>query len=74
MTGLIIAVSVTGAIALATLVFCIVKMKKMETNLTRLAQCLLTYITHPESIDIVEDFTVKDTEGSDFNFPNSEGF
>lgn len=73
MTGLIVAVSVMGAVLVSALAVGTYKLIKMEKNMTTLAECLLTYMTHPESVDIVEDYSNANS-GSDFNFPNSSGF
>ena len=79
MTGLIVAVSVMGAVLVSALAVGTYKLIKMEKNMTTLAECLLTYMTHPEEVDIVEDYSnVKRCSnrhsGSDFDFPNSDGF
>lgn len=73
MTGLIITVSVMGALLVSAITVGTIKLIKMEKNMTTLAECLLTYMTHPESVDIVEDYTNTCSDG-DFNFPNSTGF
>ena len=73
MTGLIVAVSVIGAIIVSAIIVGAIKLYKMEKNMTTLADCLLTYMTHPESVDIVEDYS-NISSSSDFNFPNSNGF
>lgn len=72
MIGLIIATSVLGTILVSAVIVCAIKMHKMEKNMTTLAECLLTYMTHPEQVDIVENYSVND--GTNFNFPNSTGF
>ena len=73
MIGLIIAVSVVGVLCISSTVFGAIKIHKMEKNMTTLAECLLTYMAHPERIDIIEDCPVKHSD-NDFNFPNSTGF
>lgn len=73
MTGLIVAVSVMGAVLVSALAVGTYKLIKMEKNMTTLAECLLTYMTNPESVDIVEDYSTP-TSDSNFNFPNSTGF
>lgn len=73
MIGLIIATSVIGAILVSAIVVGAIKIHKMEKNMTTLAECLLTYMTNPESVDIIEEYTNTNSR-SDFNFPNSTGF
>ena len=73
MVGLIVAVSVIGAVLVSALAVGTYKLIKMEKNMTTLAECLLTYMTHPESVDIVEDYSNTTSDGN-FNFPNSTGF
>lgn len=73
MTGLIVAVSIIGAVLVSAIVVGAIKLTKLEKNATTLAECLLTYMTHPESVDIVEDYS-NTTRGGGFNFPNSTGF
>lgn len=73
MAGLIVAVSVIGAVLVSALAVGTYKLIKMEKNMTTLAECLLTYITNSESVDIVEDYPTT-TSDSNFNFPNSTGF
>lgn len=73
MTGLIIATSIIGTLLVATIVFGSIKMYRMNKNMTTLAECLLTYMTHPESVDIVEDY-FSDRGNDNISFPNSEGF
>jgi hypothetical protein len=72
MVRLVIAVSVIGALLVATAVVGMIKIKQMDKNLTTLAECLLTYMTNPNSVDIIEDIPVSRT--ANFTFPNSEGF
>ena len=72
MTGLIIAVSVIGALSVSAIIFGAIKIKQMDKNMTTLAECLLTYMTNPNSVDIIEDIPVSRT--TDFTFPNNEGF
>lgn len=79
MVGLIVAVSVIGALLISAITVGAIKLYRMEKNMTTLAECLLTYMTHPEEVDIVEDYSnVKRCSnrhsGSDFDFPNSDGF
>lgn len=71
MVGLIIATSVIGAVLVSALTVGAIKLYRMEKNMTTLAECLLTYMTNPESVDIVEDYTKPTSTG--FNFPNTEG-
>ena len=73
MIGLIIATSVIGAILVSAIVVGAIKLHKMEKNMTTLAECLLTYMTNPESVDIVEDY-FSDRGNNNISFPNSEGF
>lgn len=73
MVGLIIATSVIGAVLVSALTVGAIKLYRMEKNMTTLAECLLTYMTNPESVDIVEDYS-NTNSGSNFNFPNSAGF
>ena len=73
MIGLIIATSVIGTVLVSAIVVGAIKLHKMEKNMTTLAECLLTYMTNPESVDIIEDYT-NPTGSSDFDFPNSKGF
>jgi hypothetical protein len=73
MIGLIVATSVIGAVLVSAIIVGAIKMHRMEKNMTTLAECLLTYMTHPESVDIVEDYSAGGSK-SDFNFPNSTGF
>ena len=79
MTGLIIAVSILGTALVGTIVVGAIKFRQLEKsmemiakNLHTTADCLLTYMTHPEQIDVVEDYTAK-SGSADWNFPNSEG-
>lgn len=72
MVGLIVATSVIGAVLVSAIVVGAIKLYRMEKNMTTLAECLLTYMTNPESVDIVEDYST--TSDSNFNFPNSTGF
>lgn len=71
MIGLIIATSIIGTVLVSAIVVGAIKLYKMNKNMTTLANCLLTYMTHPEQVDIVEDYPI---EASGFNFPNTEGF
>jgi putative effector of murein hydrolase LrgA (UPF0299 family) len=73
MIGLIIATSVIGAVLVSAIVVGAIKLHKMEKNMTTLAECLLTYMTNPESVDIIEEYTNM-RSNSDFDFPNSTGF
>ena len=73
MIGLIIATSVIGAVLVSAIVVGSIKLYKMNKNMTTLAECLLTYMTNPESVDIIEDYT-NSNGSSDFDFPNSKGF
>lgn len=73
MIGLIIATSVIGAILVSAIVVGAIKLHKMNKNMTTLAECLLAYMTHPESVDIVEDY-FSDRGNNNISFPNSEGF
>lgn len=72
MIGLIIAISIIGTGLATAITLGVIKLHKMEKNMTTLAECLLTYMTHPEQVDIVENYSVND--GTNFNFPNSTGF
>lgn len=73
MTGLIIAVSVIGALFVATLVVGSIKIYRLSKSVSDLANCFLTYLTtQAEGVDIVETYDLKG--GSDFTFPNSRGF
>lgn len=71
MIGLIIATSVIGAVLVSAIVVGAIKLYKMNKNMTTLANCLLTYMTNPEQIDIVEEYPISATG---LNFPNTEGF
>ena len=73
MIGLTVATSVIGALLVSAIVVGTIKLVKMEKNMTTLAECLLTYMTQPESVDIIEDYS-NHSGSSDFNFPNSTGF
>lgn len=73
MIGLIVATSVIGAVLVSAIAVGTIKLIKMEKNMTTLAECLLTYMTHPESVDIIEEYNARSSH-SDFNFPNSTGF
>ena len=73
MVGLIVAVSVIGAVIVSALAVGTYKLIKMEKYMATVAECLLTYMTHPESVDIVEDYS-NTNSSSGFNFPNSSGF
>lgn len=79
MTGLIVAVSVLGTALVGAVVVGVMKIRQLEKtllmvekNLHTTADCLLTYMTHPEQIDVVEDYTAK-SSSADWDFPNSEG-
>lgn len=76
MVGLIIATSILGALFVASVVIGVIKyhelaikQRSLEEKVNSIGNCLLTYIVHPEQIDIVEDLS---SDG--FSFPNSEGF
>ena len=71
MVGLIIATSIIGTAFVVTTVLGSIKMYRMSKNMDTIAQCLLTYMTHPEDIDVMEGYPVKQ---SNWTFPNSEGF
>ena len=73
MTGLIVAVSIVGAVLVSALAVGTYKLIKMEANMATLAEFLLTYMAHPESVDIVEDYSTSNSN-SNLNFPNSMGF
>lgn len=73
MTGLIIATSIIGTLVVSAIIIGAIKIHKMNKNMTTLANCLLTYMTHPESVDIVEDY-ISDRGNNNISFPNSEGF
>lgn len=70
--GVIVAVVVLTTIVVAESIICVVQMLRMERNMTTLAECLLTYMTRPEDIDIIEDYTTT-TKTTDWNFPNTDG-
>jgi hypothetical protein len=74
MIGLIVAVSVIGAVLISAIVVGAIKIYRMDKNLNNLAECFLAYITKPEEVDIIEEYSVKKKSGKDFGFPNSEGF
>lgn len=73
MIGLIIATSIIGSLLVAAIVFGSIKIYKMEKNMSTLAECLVAYMTNPESVDIVES-NFSCGSNRDFNFPNSTGF
>lgn len=73
MIGLIVATSVIGALLVSAIVVGTIKLVKMEKNMTTLAECLLAYMTQPESVDVIEEYTDYNSK-SNFNFPNSTGF
>lgn len=73
MIGLIIATSIIGSVLVAAIVFGAIKIYRMEKNMSTLAECLVAYMTHPESVDIVESYSNRDSN-SNFDFPNSVGF
>lgn len=72
MVGIIIAVAVLATIVVAESIIGVVQMLRMERNMTTLAECLLTYMTRPEDVDIIEDYTTT-TKTTDWNFPNTDG-
>ena len=78
MIGLIIATSIIGALLVSAITVGAIKIYKLEKNLNNLAECLLTYITSPADIDIIEDYSSTKRSNkkskSDLGFPNSEGF
>ena len=74
MVGLIVAISVIGAVLMSAIGVCAIKIYKMDKNLNNLAECFLAYVTRPEDVDIIEDYSVTKKSGKDFGFPNSEGF
>lgn len=73
MVGLIIATSIIGSVLVSAIVIGAIKMHRMENNMTTLAECLLSYMTNPEEVDIIVDHS-SDRTGGDFDFPNSKGF
>ena len=70
--GVIVAVVVLTTIVVTESIIGVVQMLRMERNMTTLAECLLTYMTRPEDIDIIEDYTTT-TKTTDWNFPNTDG-
>lgn len=72
MVGIIIAVAVLATIVVAESVIGVIQMLRMERNMTTLAECLLAYMTRPEDVDIIEDYTTT-TKTTDWNFPNTDG-
>lgn len=70
--GVIVALAVLATIVIAESIIGVVQLVRMERNMTTLAECLLTYMTHPDDVDIIENYT-KTTKTTDWNFPNSEG-
>ena len=72
MTGVIIALSVISAFLLATIIIGSIKLYRMNKNMETLARSLLVFINHSDELNIVDDDIAH--SGSDFNFPNSEGF
>lgn len=73
MVGLIIATATLGTLLIGTIIVGAIKIHTMDKNLTKLAECFLTYLTNPESMEIIEDIKVN-SNTSGLNFPNSEGF
>ena len=78
MIGVIVAVSVVSTLLVSAVVVGAVKLyqlnkrqAKLEENMNTLGECFLTYIQHPERVDIVKD--IRDTKNG-FSFPNNEGF
>lgn len=73
MIGLTVAVSVIGTLLISKIILDEIRIRQMNTTLDNLAQCFLTYITNPSSVDIIEDID-KSTKKKGTSFPNSEGF
>ena len=71
--GVIVALVVLATIVIAESIIGVIQMLRMERNMTTLAECLLAYMTRPEDVDIIEEYTTT-TKTTDWNFPNSEGF
>ena len=72
MTGIIVAISVIGVVLVTTIVVGSIKLYRMNKHMETLAKSLLVFINHSDELNIVDNGTEYD--GSDFNFPNSEGF
>jgi hypothetical protein len=77
MTGLIVAVTILGTSFVAYAIYSFIRMYQMTRNMDAIAQCFLTIVTHPEDVDIIEDYSTNGTTSkcmkSDWNFPNTEG-
>ena len=76
-----IAIAVVGALLVATITVGVTKIRTLEKNLTNLAQCFLSYVSNPDSINIIEDYPINskkskksDSKSNNITFPNSEGF
>lgn len=48
-----------------------IRLHRTNKNLETVAECLLTYMKQPESVEIVE---YSKPASTGFNFPNTEGF
>lgn len=72
MLEIMLALSIVSAIMLTAIIVGFVKLYRMDKHLETLARSLLVFINHSDELNIVDNDTEYD--GSDFNFPNSEGF
>jgi hypothetical protein len=68
----VLALSIASALMLTAIIVGFVKIYRMNEHLETLARSLLVFINHSDELKIVDNDTEYD--GSDFNFPNSEGF
>ena len=69
---LAIAVVAVAALAISSTIVLALKLRSLEKDFHVVAECLYTYILHPELMEIIDENTTLDDYT--FNFPNSEGF
>lgn len=69
MTGVIVALSITDALLLATIIVGSIKMRTLSKQVTSVATCLVEYIRNKDSIEVIEEYSI-----NDFTFPSKDGF
>ena len=71
MVGLIIAVSILGALFVSVSAVMFYNLYKLNKTVSLMGECLVSYMAHPDNVEVIKQHKVSP---SDFSFPNREGF
>lgn len=77
MTRIILAVTLLTVFFIAYVIYSSIKMYRMTKNMDTLTEFILDYTTHPNNVDIIEDYPVTKKRvqnvKSNWTFPNTDG-